>query len=188
MNSLGKEKGRALAGGEYSEAKYIILFVAIFLLAVLIGAFCAKMFYTSYDSELNVKVGGLELTDKSFQGIIFSIVLAEISTVIQLLLIAFSPLTKIPTLINSAIFLYRGLSLGWCCVYLTFSTDFAVTAGLIGYAVASVLIIFFAAEGSVFTRDKEVDLSVLGHYFSGFLMMSAGVFIAELVPLLIFSK
>ena len=176
MNSLGKEKGRALAGGEYSEAKYIILFVAIFLLAVLIGAFCAKMLYTSYDSEIHINVGGLKLSDSSFQGIIFSVVLA------------FSPLTKIPTLINSVIFLYRGLSLGWCCVYLTFSTDFAVTAGLIGYAVASVLIIFFAAEGSVFTRDKEADLSVIGHYFSGFLMMSAGVFIAELVPLLIFSK
>ncbi len=187
MESYNENNGRA-AFAEYRWARYIIMFVAVFLAAVLAGAFLSKMLYSSFDMNVTVlpQKGTIHVGDA--RKLVISAVSAEASTVIELLLIAVACATKVPSLFISSVIMFRGLSLGWCTAYLVFSTELAVVGALIGYTIATVIMIFFSAESTAFTKENKFDIISLGHYTAGFLTMSAGVFIAELVPLIIFAS
>lgn len=171
---------------DYPEARYVILYVCIFLAFVIMGTFFGKMFYSSTDTvSATVRVSVPD--DADLSGKLFALAKTEISTAIELTTVFFAAATLVPTLVRGAVIAYRGAALGWACALLNLCTDTYIASSVVCYAVASIVITVFASESSG-KRPETGGINGKIRYIAGFLVMSAVVFAVELVPTVLFAR
>ena len=152
-----------------------------FIILFLIFGICAGLFLIDGASGTSIPRFPTEASFGEVKEFIYCLCS---STVAECLILFFSGFTSFPCVISSAVFFFRGCSLGFAAKGISSSTE--VVSAVVSYAVITVLMIFLAYSAAGFSalKNKRSPQNLLPFAYT-YLLISGASIIVKTVPTMI---